>query len=105
MLLDRHTTTLTCTSTGGPPTSVTWRKNGIFVNDTFFEQSQRVVNTENATYENILFSNNIAYFIGAFACEVSNARGRAIEIVELNGTLICLPTSRQLMSVFTNLIL
>ena len=105
MLLDRNATTLTCISTGGPPTSVTWRKNGIFVKDTVFEQSQQVVNTENATYENLLFSNNIANFVGAFTCEVSNAKGRAVEIVELNGTLVCLPTSRQLMSVFTNLIL
>ena len=29
VLFDRDNTTLTCTSTGGPPTSVTWWKNGV----------------------------------------------------------------------------
>ena len=86
MLFDRDNTTLTCTSTGGPPTSVTWRKNGVPVNNSLYQQSQRVVDTETATYENILF-NVISKFVGTFSCEVGNVRGTAEDTVELNGGL------------------
>ena len=85
MVFDRNSTTLTCTSTGGPPTTVTWRKNNIPVNTSIYEQSQRLVNAESATYENVLFNENVANFVGAFTCEVSNVRDAVEEIVELNG--------------------
>ena len=55
------------------------------VNDSLYQQSQRVVNTETATYENVLFNADIANFVGIFTCEVSNVRGTAEETVELNG--------------------
>ena len=84
LLYDRNTT-LTCTSTGGPPTTVTWRKNGILVDDSVYERSQRLVFSENSTYENILFNDNITNFVGSFTCEVSNVRGSFEETVELNG--------------------
>ena len=57
------------------------------VNTSVYQQSQRVVHTENATYENILFNDNVADFAGTFTCEVGNARGAATETVELNGEL------------------
>ena len=86
VLFDRDNTTLTCTSTGGPPTSVTWRKNGVPVNTSLYQQSQRVVDTETATYVNLLF-NVISKFVGTFSCEVGNVRGTAEDTVELNGGL------------------
>ena len=45
LLYNRSTLTLTCTSTGGPATTVTWRKNGVAVevDGTIYHQSQRVV--------------------------------------------------------------
>ena len=85
VLLDRNSTTLTCISTGGPPTTVSWRKDGQPINETLYEQSQRLVNTETANYENILSSNTIANFVGSFTCEVSNARGSDTQTMELNG--------------------
>ena len=85
---DRNSTTLTCTSTGGPPTTVTWSRNGVLVNDSLYQQSQRVVDTETATYENVLFSSDITNFVGTFTCAVSNVRSTAQETVELNGTLV-----------------
>ena len=85
LLFDRNSTTLTCTSTGGPPTTVTWRKDGVPVNLSFYEQSQRLVDAELATYENILFDDDIASFVGSFTCEISNVRDRLIETVVLNG--------------------
>ena len=87
MLFDRDNTTLTCTSTGGPPTTVTWRKNGVPVNNSLYQQSQRVVDTETATYENVLFNDDVSNFIGTFTCEVGNVRGTSEDTVELNGGL------------------
>ena len=85
VLYDRDNTTLTCTSTGGPPTTVTWRKNGVLVNESLYERSQRLVNAESATYENVLFNDNVANFVGTFTCEVNNVRGTIEETRELNG--------------------
>jgi hypothetical protein len=85
VLFDRNLTTLTCTSTGGPPTTVIWRKNGVPVNVSLFEQSQRLVNAESATYENVLYDDDIANFVGSFTCGISNVRGTVVETVELNG--------------------
>ena len=60
----------------------------MLVNDSLHQQSQRVVNTETATYENVLFNNDITNFVGTFTCEVSNVRSTAQETVVLNGQLI-----------------
>ena len=43
------------------------------------------MDAEEATYENIIFNDDIANFVGTFTCEVSNVRGRVQETVELNG--------------------
>ena len=88
LLYNRSTLTLTCTSTGGPATAVTWRKNGavVEVDGTIYHQSQRVVDTRTATYENILSSSVAANFIGTFSCTVTNSRGSpSTSSVTLNG--------------------
>ena len=85
LLFDRNSTSLTCTSVGGPPTTVSWSKNGQPINETIYEQSQWLVNAETATYRNILFNANIAEFMGSFTCVVSNIRGTIQETIELNG--------------------
>ena len=86
-MFDRNSTTLICTSTGGPPTTVTWRKNGVPVNISLYEQSQRLVDAVEATYQSILFNENVTNFVGTFTCEVGNARVTVPvqETVELNG--------------------
>ena len=57
----------------------------MLVYDSLFQHSQRVVNTEMATYENVLFNSNLTYFAGTFTCKVSNVRNTVQETVELNG--------------------
>ena len=78
LLYNRSTLTLTCTSTGGPATTVTWRKNGavVEVDETTYHQSQRVVDTRTATYENTLSSgtNAMANFVGNFTCSIHNSK-------------------------------
>ena len=88
LLFDRNSSTLICTSTGGPPTTVTWKKDDIIVNPSTYEQSQRLVNAESATYESTLFSDDVTNFVGTFTCEVRNARGTVEETVELRGASI-----------------
>ena len=87
LLYDRSTLTLTCTSTGGPATTVTWRKNGavVEVDGSTYNQSQGVVDTRTATYENILSSSANANFVGNFTCIVCNARGNANQRKVLRG--------------------
>ena len=85
MVFDRNSTTLTCTSTGGPPTTVTWKKNNIPVNMSIYEQSQRLTNSMTAIYENVLFNDDVANFVGTFTCQISNARGTVQKTVELSG--------------------
>ena len=83
---DRNSTTLTCISTGGPPTIVTWKMNGLLVNASApYEQSQRLLDAESATYENVLYSYDVANFVGSFTCEISNVRGTVDRTMELNG--------------------
>ena len=61
----------------------------MLVDDSLFQQSQRVVDTENSTYENVLFNDDITYFVGIFTCEISNVRDIVRETMELNGALVC----------------
>ena len=57
----------------------------MLVNDSLYQQSQRVVDAVNAAYESVLFNADVANFVGTFTCEVSNVRNSAEETVELNG--------------------
>ena len=83
-----HSSDLICISTGGPPTTVTWRKNGqpLIIDGTRYQQSQRITDTTTATYQNIL-SSNAANLLGLFTCIVSNARGSANMSISTNGML------------------
>lgn len=82
---NRTVKTLTCTSTGGPPATVTWGKNDMPINDSLYQQRQRMVDSETATYDNVLFNDDVASFVGNFTCQVSNVRGMAVKTVHLNG--------------------
>ena len=54
-------------------------KNGqlLTIDGSTYQQSQRVLDTSTATYENVLSSADISNFIGTFTCIVSNARTTA----------------------------
>ncbi len=64
---------LTCVSTGGPASSVTWKKDSV---DTNFSRSQTITDTESATYVNRLSLNqDPANVVGVHTCYVNNLRG------------------------------
>ena len=73
--------TLTCTSTGGPATTVTWRRDGVVItlNGTY-QQTKRVVDPVEGTYQTVLTINpsvSQSDIFGTYSCKVENARGRS----------------------------
>ena len=92
--------TLTCTSTGGPATTVVWRQNCVIMqeSDSNYTQSQNVINTQTATYENTLrvVGANATFSDGVYTCSVSNGRGSASSSVGIGSKFIkdqtaCIP--------------
>ena len=77
-----ETRTLTCISSGGPVTSITWMKGGVPISASklIFLRSQRVMNTVASTYHNLLSinSNALSDYSGTYSCRVSNSRGNSM---------------------------
>jgi predicted Zn-dependent protease len=85
---DRASQTITCTSTGGPATDVTWSKDDVNIrlrtapNEGAYEYSQIIMNTTSATYENRLrIVDKSSEAAGNYTCNVTNPRG------SMNGSL------------------
>ena len=82
---DYQSRTLTCTSTGGPATTVTWRKDGAVITlNATHQQTKRVVDPVMGTYQTVLTidpSVNQSDFAGLYSCTVENARGRSSMMV------------------------
>ena len=86
---DRTSQTITCTSTGGPATDVTWSKDnvniGLSMRD-LYEHSQIIINTTSATYENRLrILDKSSEAAGTYTCEVTNPRGSINESLYIQG--------------------
>jgi len=66
--------TLTCTSTGGPATTVSWRRDGTMLSDnsTYSINSEATNDTETATYNHTLTVTG--RLVGEYECTVSNIR-------------------------------
>jgi hypothetical protein len=71
------TQTLTCTSSGGPATSVTWSRDNapLVVDGITYQQSQVITDTNNATYQNRLRIVLRSFESHLYSCTVSNLRG------------------------------
>ena len=71
--------TLTCTSTGGPATTVTWRRNGVMITlGATYHQTKRLVDPVNGTYRTVLTIDSSvgpSGFVGSYNCTVENIRG------------------------------
>ena len=87
LTLDRITVMLMCTSSNGPATTVSWKKNSIVLDleGLDYRHSQRLVDTETATYESYLRSSNLSMLVGGFTCTVSNNRGAAEKTLQFEG--------------------
>ena len=81
------TLSLTCTSSGGPATTVSWKKIGINITESTYPQTQMIVSTENATYKSMLHipDNSIENYNATYECLVSNSRGSNSSRITLEG--------------------
>ena len=81
--------TLTCTSTGGPATTVTWRRDGFVITlNATHKQTKRLVNSVNGTYQTVLTidpSVGWSDIEGTYNCTVENVRGGSSETVVVPG--------------------
>ena len=81
--------TLTCTSTGGPATTVTWRRDGVVITlNATHQQTTRVVDPVNGTYQTVLIIDPTvgqSDIVGTYNCTVENARGESSRIVVVTG--------------------
>ena len=87
MNFDSGNQTLTCTSSGGPATTVTWRRNCLVVQNSV--QNQLVTSTTSATYENTLILNG-ANIDGVYTCSVKNSRGYSSFITGVGSNYLCM---------------
>ena len=91
LTFDDQSRTLTCTSTGGPATTVTWRKDGAVITlDATHQQTKRVVDPVNGTYQTVLTidpSVRWSGIVGTYNCTVENDRGESSETVVVPGEI------------------
>ena len=76
---DYQSRILTCTSTGGPATTVTWTKDGaVMTLNATYQQTMRVIDPVTSTYQTVLSidpSVSPSDIVGTYSCAVQNARG------------------------------
>ena len=89
LIYDDQSNTLTCTSTGGPATNVTWKKDGVVITlNATYQQTQIVTNTTTSTYQTVLTidqSVNQSDIEGTYNCTVENIRGESSKTVVVPG--------------------
>ena len=89
LTFDDQSRTLTCTSTGGPATNVTWRRDGVVITlNATHQQTKRLVDTVKGTYQTVLTINSsVGQIMGTYNCTVENVRGVSSETVVVPGEM------------------
>ena len=86
---DEQSRTLTCTSTGGPATIVSWRRDGVVITlNATYQQTKTLVDSVNGTYQTVLTiepSLHYSHVVGTYSCTVENDRGKSSETVVVPG--------------------
>ena len=89
LTFDDQSMTLTCTSTGGPATTVTWRRDRVVITlNATYQQTKRLVDAVNGTYQTVLTINSSVCqsdILGSYNCTVENDRGESSETVVVQG--------------------
>ena len=87
LTFDDQSRTLTCTSTGGPATTVTWRRDGVVITlNATYQQTKRLVDAVNGTYQTVLtIDQSVGQIVGTYNCTVENDRGVSSETVVVLG--------------------
>ena len=91
LTFDVQSRALTCTSTGGPATNVTWRRDGVVITlSATHQQTKRVVDAVSGTYQTVLTINSSVEWssiVGTYNCTVVNVRGQSSETMVLPGKI------------------
>ena len=91
LTFDEQSRTLGCTSTSGPATTVTWRRDGVVITlSATYQQTKRVVDPVNGTYQTVLTINSSVSqddIVGTYNCTVENIRGESSETVVVSGEI------------------
>ena len=81
--------TLICTSTGGPATTVTWKRDGVVItHDATYQQTKSLVDLVMGTYQTVLTIDSMldqSSIVGTYSCTVENDRGNSSETVVVPG--------------------
>ena len=91
LVYDNQSRTFTCTSTGGPATTVTWRKDRVVITlNATYQQTKRITDNSTSTYQTVLTidsSVDQSDIVGTYNCTVENARGgsSATMVISSNG--------------------
>ena len=88
LTVNNQSRTLTCTSTGGPATTVTWRRDGAVITlNATYQQTKRVVDTYWGTsYQTVLTIDPSVDVVGTYNCTVENARGMSSKLYPIAGS-------------------
>ena len=99
LTFDDQSRTLAWTSTGGPATTVTWRRDGVVITlSATYQQTKSVVDSVNGTYQTVLTIDPSVHWndiVGPYNCTVENVRGGSSEAVVVPGdtvhvTMLCI---------------
>ena len=90
LTFDRESRTLTCTSTGGPATTVTWTKDeAVITPNSTHQQTQMIVDSVEGIYQNTLtIAQSVAernIYDTRYNCMVENSRGKSNRTMYLYG--------------------
>ena len=78
-----------CTTSGSPPTAVTWTRNGVIIdqNDGMYKPTQTLVNRTGTVYENTLVvDGSFEDAVGDYSCTAENSLGMSKTV---NRTIKC----------------
>ena len=82
------TYTISCTSTGSPPSTVFWTRNKVnMTNSDKYIPSQRVIDGSSSTYDNVLtIKGSYEDAVGDYTCNISNAFWNTSKWKTINGS-------------------
>ena len=84
-----HSRTLTCTSTGGPATTVTWKRDKMVITlNATHQQTKKLVDPVTGAYQTVLTIDpilNQSSIVGTYSCTVENDKGKSSETVVVPG--------------------
>lgn len=89
MRYERFSQSIICTTSGGPVTAVTWKRDGVPVtpDGLIYQTSKLVLDEATASYENRLsfVALKSERFSGVYTCQVENIRGTSSSQLTVTG--------------------